>query len=90
MLCRRCACLRVAHDLLLAALCSRLLPGQWCWFLWLALSVSLSILFSVVRRWLFAYESMLWTVEDWLVPVLLSYPVYLMCDIYLSRGAVFD
>jgi hypothetical protein len=90
MLCCRCACLWVAQDLLLPAWCSRLLPGQWCWFLWLALSVPLFILFSVVRRGLFASESMLWTVEGWLVPVLLSYPVCLMCDIYLSRGAVFD
>ena len=90
MLCRRCTCLWVAQDLLLAASCSRLLPGQRWLFLWLALSVPLFILFSVVRRWLFASESMLWTVEGWLVSVLLSYHVCLMCDIYLSRGAVFD
>jgi hypothetical protein len=48
--------------------------------------MSLSILVSVVRRWLFASGSVLWTVEGRLAPVLLSYLVYLMCDIYLSRG----
>jgi hypothetical protein len=86
MLCRRCTCLWVAQDLLLAASCSRLLPGQRCLFLWLALSMSLSFLVSIVRRWFFASGSVLWMVEARLAPVLLFYPVFLMCDIYLSRG----
>jgi hypothetical protein len=91
MLCRRCTCLWVAQDLLLAALFSRLLSGQWCLFPWLAMSVFLSALVSVVSHWLFAAGRVLWTVECRLASVFLSYPVYHLCDIILlSRGAVFD
>jgi hypothetical protein len=76
---------------LLAALCSRLLSGQWCFVLWLAMPLFLSILVSVVSRMLFASGSVLWTLEGRLGPVFLSYPVHHMCDIIcLSMGAVFD
>jgi hypothetical protein len=90
MLCRWCTCLWVAQVLLLAASYARLLPGQRCLFLWLVISVSLSFLVSVVRRWSFASGSELRMEEARLAPVLLSYPVFLMCDNYLIRGAVFD
>ena len=90
MLCRWCTCLWVAQVLLLAVSCARLLPGQRCLFLWLVFSVSLSVLVSVVRRWSFASGSKLRMVEAWLAPVLLSYPVFPMCDNYLISGAVLD
>jgi hypothetical protein len=76
-----CTSLWVAQLLLMAALCSRLLAGQWCLFHWLSMPMFLSVLVLVVRRVL--------TLEGWLE--LVSFSLSPMCGTTcLSRGAVID
>jgi hypothetical protein len=84
-----CTSLWVTQLLLMAALCSKLLAGQWCLFHWLSILVFLSVLVLVVRRVLSLSGNLLWTLEGWLE--LVSSSLSPMCGtICLSRGAVID